>query len=222
MDLLISYNKYIDYSILKPEATSKEIIKGCDEAIKYDFGGFCVPPQAVNLAAKRLKNTSIKVVTVIGFPLGYTDSKTKLYEAEQAIKSGAQELDIVIQIGWAKAGQYRRVAEEMITLAKSLPKSLVLKAILEMAYFSPLEKENLILALKDTPVDFLKTSTGFGPSGAKEEDIKLIKRLVGKEKGVKAAGGIKVAASFIRMIEAGASCVGTSSGPLIMQQLWKG
>ena len=131
-------------------------------------------------------------------------------------------MDIVIQIGWAKAGEYNKVAEEIISLRKNLPEDVILKAILELAYFSSSEKENLILALKDTPVAFLKTSTGFGPGGATIKDIKLMKRLLGREKGIKAAGGIKDAATFIQMINAGAARIGTSSGPLIMQELWKG
>ena len=218
----IPYNKYVDYALLKPTATPQDIIKGCKEAIKHEFMSFFVPPGYVNLAAGNLKNTSVKVGTVIGFPMGYTDPKTKIYEAQQAVKNGAHELDIVIQIGWAKAGEYNKVAEEIISLRKNLPEDVILKAILELAYFSSSEKENLILALKDTPVAFLKTSTGFGPGGATIKDIKLMKRLLGREKAIKAAGGIKDAATFIQMINAGAARIGTSSGPLIMQELWKG
>jgi len=217
----IPYNKYVDYALLKPTATPQEIIKGCKEAIKHEFMSFFVPPGYVNLAAGNLKNTSIKVGTVIGFPLGYTDSKTKIYEAQQAVKNGAHELDIVIQIGWAKAGEYNKVAKEITSLRKNLPKYIILKAILELVYFFLPEKENLILALKDTPVDFLKTSTSFGPGGVTIKDVKLMKRLVGREKGIKAAGGIKDASTFIQMINAGATRIGTSSGPLIMQELWK-
>ena len=215
----IPYNKYVDYALLKPTVTPQEITKGCKEAIKHEFMSFFVPPGYVNLAVHNLKNTSVKVGTVIGFPMGYTDSKTKIYEAQQAVKSGAHELDIVIQIGWAKAGEYNKVTEEIISLRKNLPGDVILKAILELAYFSPSEKENLILALKDTPVAFLKTSTGFGPGGATIKDIKLMKRLLGREKAIKAAGGIKDAATFIQMINAGATRIGTSSGPLIIQEL---
>ncbi|MCD6319668.1 MAG: deoxyribose-phosphate aldolase [Candidatus Desulfofervidaceae bacterium] len=217
----LPYSNYIDYALLKPTITPDEIKKGCAEAIKYKFTSVCVPPTYVRLAVRELENTSVKVGTVIGFPLGYVTSKTKAYEAQKAVEEGAKELDILIQIGLAKAGYYEKVAAEITDIAKRFYKNITLKAILELGYFSLAEKQKLILALKSTPVHFLKTGTGFGPEGATLEDIHLMKRLLKGEKEIKAAGGIKDAATFLAMLKAGATRIGTSSGIAIIQELCK-
>jgi len=216
----LSYGNYIDYALLKPAITPDEIKKGCEEAIKYKFVCVCVPPAYVELAVRKLENTSVKVGTVIGFPLGYVTFKTKLYEAQRAVEEGAQELDIVIQIGLAKAGHYQEVAAEVTNIAERFYKNVTLKAILELGYFSLTEKRQLISALKSTPVHFLKTATGFGPGGATLEDIRLMKHLLKGEKQIKAAGGINDASTFLAMLKAGATRIGTSSGIAIMQELY--
>lgn len=220
-NVALSYSDYIDYALLKPTITPDEIKKGCEEAIKYKFACVCVPPTYVKLAVRKLENTPVKVGTVIGFPLGYFTSKTKLYEAQRAVEEGAQELDIVIQIGLAKAGNYEEVVAEITGIAERFYKDITLKAILELGYFSLTEKQKLILTLKSTPVHFLKTATGFGPGGATLEDVRLMKCLLKGKKQIKAAGGIKDASTFLAMLKAGATRIGTSSGIAIMQELCK-
>ncbi|MFT5617199.1 MAG: deoxyribose-phosphate aldolase [Arenicella sp.] len=216
-------NEYIEHTNLKPTVTQKEIEQLCQEAIEHEFVGVCVPPYWVKKVKRDLKNTDILVVTVIGFPLGYSMSQTKVAEIKQAIQDGADELDIVMNMtafksdsqGWAKieVAQFAKIAHEA---GKSI------KMILETAYLTPKEIEVACKFCHDAGADFVKTSTGFAPEGATVENIALMKKAVGEQLGVKASGGIKTYEDALRMIQAGAERIGTSSGVTIMEQFRAG
>ncbi len=215
----ICYTQFIDYALLKPTMFPSEVVFECQRAIDYGFYSVCVPPVYVELAQKTVRKSNVKVATVIGFPLGYTDTDTKIFEAQRAVERGASELDIVIQIGWAKARKYQEIKRELALICTHLPKTITTKAILELSYLSQEEKRELILALADSAVDFLKTATGFGPGGATLEDVKMMQRLLKGRKKIKAAGGIKDVQAFLKFIQAGIDRIGTSSGPAIIDKL---
>lgn len=205
----------IDHTLLKAEATKDQIIKLCEEAIEYGFKAVCVNPYYVPLAGEHLKGKDIGVCTVIGFPLGANYSGTKAYEAERAVEAGASELDMVLNIGALKSGDYSRVKDDIQAVVKAASGNLV-KVILETGL---LNQEEKLLAAKicfESGVDFLKTSTGFN-SGASVEDVLLLKQAVPLK--VKASGGIKTRAQAQELVKAGADRIGTSSGiNLVIQQ----
>ena len=211
----MKYNKLIDHTLLKQDATPEQIMKLCEEAKQFDFMSVCVNPAYVPLAAQQLKGSDVKVCTVIGFPLGMNLTKTKVEEAELAIKEGADEIDMVINVGMLKAGHDDYVREE-IRLLKEVAGSRVLKVIIETCLLTDDEKVRACVASKEAGADFVKTSTGFSTGGATAHDVALMRKTVGPEMGVKASGGVRTHEDLIAMVEAGANRIGTSNGTKIL------
>lgn len=210
---------YIEHTLLKPTATDKDIEMLCKEAIEYQFLGVCINPCYVELAATELSGTATKVCTVIGFPLGATSMMAKRYEAAWAVKSGAAEVDMVINIGALKSGKYNEARidiEEVVKQVGQTNSKAIIKVIIEACYLTKEEKETACKLVRDAGAAFVKTSTGFGPWGAKIEDIALIRAVVGEKIGIKAAGGIHTYADAIAFIEAGARRIGASAGVQIL------
>ena len=211
----MKYNKLIDHTLLKPEATPEQIIKLCEEAKQFDFMSVCVNPAYVPLASEVLKGSDVKVCTVIGFPLGMNLTRTKVDEAALAIKEGATEIDMVINVGMLKAGHDDYVKEE-IKLLKEVAGKLVLKVIIETCLLTDEEKVRVCRLAKEAGADFVKTSTGFSTGGATAHDVKLMRETVGPDMGVKASGGVRTHEDLLAMVEAGASRIGTSNGTKII------
>ena len=209
-------NKLIDHTLLKAFATDADIKKLCDEALEYDFASVCVNPANVMLASSLLKGSNVKVCTVIGFPLGANTVSVKAYETMDAIKNGANEIDMVINIGKAKEHDYEYILDEIRSVVNAADGNLV-KVILETCYLTPEEiaKTSEMAALAGA--NFVKTSTGFGTGGAKKEDVKLMRETVGDGFGVKASGGVSTYTDAIEMINSGATRLGTSKGVNIME-----
>lgn len=205
--------KYIDHTILKAVATKQDVTKLCAEAAQYGFASVCVNPFWVSLCADLLKGSGVKVCTVIGFPLGANASKVKAFEAELAIKEGAAEVDMVINIGALKSGMLDVVKEDIAAVRES-SKGKTLKVIIETSYLTEEEKKTVCKICAECGVDFVKTSTGFSDAGAKAEDVKLMAEASGL--AVKASGGIRSKEDALKMIEAGASRLGTSAGVKIV------
>lgn len=215
--------KMIDHTILKANATQSDIEKLCEEAKKYNFASVCINPYWVSLASDLLKNSTVKVCTVIGFPLGATSSESKAYETEIAILQGADEVDMVINVGAMKNNKTDIVENDILAVVnsarktgKSQNKNIIVKVILETCYLTKDEIKNACICAKNAGADFVKTSTGFGTGGATTEDVALMKQTVGETMQVKASGGIRDYETAIKMIEAGASRLGTSSGVSII------
>ena len=211
--------KMIDHTILKADATQSDIEKLCEEAKKYNFASVCVNPYWVSLASDLLKNSTVKVCTVIGFPLGATSSESKAYETEIAILQGADEVDMVINVGAMKNNKTDIVENDILSVVnsarktgKSQNKNIIVKVILETCYLTKDEIKNACICAKNAGADFVKTSTGFGTGGATVEDVALMKETVCSSMEVKASGGIRDYETAIKMIEAGATRLGTSSG----------
>ncbi|NNL15801.1 MAG: deoxyribose-phosphate aldolase [Flavobacteriaceae bacterium] len=208
-------NKYIDHTLLKPTATKDDIKQLCNEAKKEDFFSVCVNSSFVKLAKKELKNTDVKICSVIGFPLGAMSTKAKVYEAKRALKDGADEIDMVINVGLLKSKSFKKVKNEIRSIKKVMPKN-TLKVILETCY---LNKEEILkgseLAL-NAKADFIKTSTGFGTGGATKEDVKLMKNVAKDKMKIKASGGIKDTKTAQEYIALGVERLGTSSGIAIV------
>lgn len=211
----MKYNKLIDHTLLKQTATPEQIMELCKEAKEYDFMSVCVNPCYVPLASELLKDSNVKVCTVVGFPLGMNLTKTKLEETELALKLGADEIDMVINVGMLKDHQDDYVENE-INLLKQACGSHILKVIIETCLLTDEEKVRACLLAKKAGADFVKTSTGFSLGGATVHDVKLMRETVGKEMGVKASGGVKTHEDLIAMVEAGATRIGTSSGVKII------
>lgn len=211
-------NKYIDHTLLKAFATSDDIKKLCEEAKKYNFKSVCVNPANVKLAKECLKDSDVLVCTVIGFPLGANTKEIKAFETMDAIRNGADEIDMVINIGKAKEHDYEYLKDEIkMVVAASAGKTV--KVIIETCYLTNDEKVQCCLMAKDAHATFVKTSTGFGTGGAVASDIKLMKETVGSEMGVKASGGIKNLDDLELMVENGATRIGASSGVAIMENM---
>ena len=211
----MSYNKLIDHTLLKQDASPEQIVKLCEEAKEFDFMSVCVNPAYVPLASECLAGTGVKVCTVIGFPLGMNLTKTKIEEAELCISQGADEIDMVINVGMLKAGHDDYVREE-IKLLKEVAGKLVLKVIIETCLLTDEEKVRACRLAKEAGADFVKTSTGFSTGGATVHDVKLMRETVGPEMGVKASGGVRTHEDLIAMVEAGANRIGTSNGTKII------
>ena len=207
----MNYNRMIDHTLLAPDATESQIKKICDEAKEHHFASVCVNPSWVSFCAKELKGTDSKVCTVIGFPLGATSTKSKEEELKQAIADGAEELDMVINIGKLKDHQDEYVENEIHAL-KQLCGNLVLKVIIETCLLTDEEKVRVCLLAKKAGADFVKTSTGFSKGGATKEDVALMRKTVGPELGVNASGGVRTREDMEHMIKAGATRIGTSHG----------
>jgi len=210
-------NKYIDHTILKADATPEQIVKLCEEAKQYDFMSVCVNPAYVPLAHKELKGSDVLVCTVVGFPLGMNLPETKAEEARLVIKMGAQEVDMVINVGRLKAHDDKFVEEE-IRLVKHACGDVLLKVIIETCLLTDDEKVRACLAAKRAGADYVKTSTGFSTGGATEHDIALMRKTVGPKIGVKASGGVRNKADALLMIESGSSRIGTSGGVKIVTE----
>ncbi len=214
MDLYL--NKKIEHTNLKPYEAEEQLKKTVEEAIRYDFYGVCVPPFFVKKAKELLKDSDIKLITVIGFPNGYTTLKTKLIEATEMMNEGADELDIVWNINEFKSKNYDYVLAELKTII-AYTEPLIHKVIVETAYLTDEEKKRAVEIVMESGAEFIKTSTGFAPKGATIEDVKLFKKLSDGKLKVKAAGGIRDYQTALQFIQAGADRIGTSSGVQIVE-----
>lgn len=209
----------IDHTLLKPEASESDIRKLCDEAAKYGFASVCVNPVWVKKAALFLQGTDVPVCTVIGFPLGATLSDVKAFEARRAIFNGAKEVDMVINVGALKSGDDCAVEDDIRAVAEAAHENKVLcKVIIETALLTDDEKVRACIASRNAGADFVKTSTGFSKGGATVEDVRLMRRTVGRALGVKASGGVKGIDDARKMFEAGATRIGASVGVKIAQE----
>ncbi|MEJ2209290.1 MAG: deoxyribose-phosphate aldolase [Anaerolineae bacterium] len=209
----------IDHTLLKPDATEDQIAQLCYEARKNGFATVCVNPTNVKLCSQLLQGSAVAVCTVVGFPLGATPPEVKAYESQQAIDDGASEVDMVINIGALKSGDYGLVERDIATVARACHAGgALLKVIIEAALLSDEEKVIACQLAKAAGADYVKTSTGFGPGGATVHDVALMRQAVGPEMGVKAAGGIKSYEDAKSMIAAGATRIGASAGVKILQQ----
>lgn len=209
----------IDHTLLKPEATQDQIAQLCYEARKYSFASVCVNPGNAKLCTQLLKGSGVPVCVVVGFPLGATSTDVKVFEAQQAIRDGAVEVDMVINVGALKSRDYELVERDIASIARSCHASdTILKVIIEAALLTDEEKVVACQLAKVAGADFVKTSTGFGPGGATLEDVALMRRVVGPTMGVKAAGGIRTYEDVQNMIAAGASRIGASASVKIMQE----
>jgi deoxyribose-phosphate aldolase len=208
----------IDHTILKPEATQDQIAQLCFEARKYSFASVCVNPTNVKLCASLLQGTDIDICTVVGFPLGATPTDVKVFETQQAIREGATEVDMVLNVGALKSRDYELVRQDIASIARACHAgNAILKVIIEAALLTDEEKVVACQLAKVAGADFVKTSTGFGPGGATAEDVALMRKVVGPSIGVKAAGGIKTLEDAQKMIAAGASRLGASASVKIVQ-----
>ncbi len=211
--------QYIDHTLLKPDASPQEIAKLCAEAREYQFASVCVNPCNVRQCAELLRGTPVLICSVIGFPLGATMAEVKAFEAERAMWDGATELDMVINIGALKGGDYALVQRDIEAVVHVAHRNrAVVKVIIEAALLSDDEKVKACTLAKAAQADFVKTSTGFGPGGATLQDVELMRRTVGPEMGVKAAGGIRTYQAVQDMIAAGATRIGASAGVKIVQE----
>ncbi|MCI5773312.1 MAG: deoxyribose-phosphate aldolase [Erysipelotrichaceae bacterium] len=208
-------NKYIDHTLLKQDATKDQIIKLCDEAKAYDFKTVCVNPSWITECKKQLAGSDVGICTVIGFPLGAMTSQAKAFEAKQAIELGADEVDMVINIGRLKDRDLAYVTDD-IKMVKEACQDHVLKVIIETCLLTDEEKRLACDCIKAAKADFVKTSTGFSLHGATVEDVLLLKDQVKDELLIKAAGGVKTPLDLNKMIDAGADRIGTSSGIALM------
>ncbi|PTK56107.1 deoxyribose-phosphate aldolase [Staphylococcus haemolyticus] len=214
----MNYAKFIDHTLLKPESTRQQIDQIIDEAKEYNFKSICVNPTHVKYAAERLNDSDVLVCTVIGFPLGANTTATKIFETEDAIKNGASEIDMVINIGALKDGRFEDVQKDIEGVVGA-GNGKTVKVIIETVLLSDEEKVKASELAKAAGADFVKTSTGFAGGGATPEDVKLMKDTVGDELEVKASGGVRSLEDFNKMIDAGATRIGASAGVQIIQGL---
>ncbi len=211
----MNLNAYIDHTLLKPEATRAMVDKLCEEAKAYSFASVCVNPVWVKHAAQALAGTSVKVCTVIGFPLGASTTEVKAFETKNAIANGATEIDMVLNVGALKSNDLQLVKEDIAAVVKAAEGNLV-KVILETGLLTDDEKVTACRLAVEAGADYVKTSTGFGPGGATVADIALMRKTVGPDIGVKASGGVRDRAATLAMIEAGATRIGASAGVAIV------
>ncbi|WAM34612.1 deoxyribose-phosphate aldolase [Caldicellulosiruptor morganii] len=214
----IEIARFIDHTLLRSNATHAEIKKLCDEALMYSFASVCVNPYYVKVCKEYLKDSPVKVATVIGFPLGVNTKKTKIFETKGAFEDGADEVDMVINIGALLEGNYDYVYEEIksiVDVAREY-KNKIVKVIIETSELNDQQKIEACKIVMAAGADFVKTSTGFSKSGAKYEDIILMRKVVGDKVKIKASGGIRTYEDALKMIQAGASRIGTSSGVAIV------
>ena len=209
-------NQFIDHTLLKPTATEEDIRQLCKEAVQYDFFSVCVNSSYVKLAKTELVGSAVKICTVVGFPLGAMSTEAKVFEAKQAIEDGADEIDMVINIGWLKSKRFDKVYQD-IESVKSVMPDKTLKVILETCYLDEIEIIKASELAMQSGADFIKTSTGFGTNGATIHDVKLMKSVVGDAVNVKASGGIRDYETAKAFIDLGVQRLGVSSGIAIMQ-----
>lgn len=213
------FAKYIDHTLLKADTRKEEIMELCAEARMYSFASVCVTPTWVKTAAGALVGSSVKVCTVIGFPLGASSSEVKAFETQNAIENGATEIDMVINIGELRDGNDEAVKQDISSVVQAAEGKALVKVIIETALLTHSEKRTACELAVVAGADFVKTSTGFSTGGATEEDVKLMRATVGPETGVKASGGVRSFEDMQKMIQAGATRIGASSGVQIMKGL---
>ena len=212
----------IDHTLLKPTATGEDIARLCREAMEYSFAAVCVNSFHVPLARKLLNGSGVRVCAVAGFPLGANSTAVKAFEAADAVRSGAAEVDMVLNIGAMKGGRRDLVLEDItavVAAVQTVDPGAVVKVIIETCCLDEAEKIAVCRLARDAGAGFVKTSTGFGDGGATASDVALMRNTVGPEMGVKASGGIKTAAQALAMVAAGADRVGTSSGVAIVREM---
>jgi deoxyribose-phosphate aldolase len=215
--------KMIDHTLIKPTATKNDIVKLCKEAEKHGFGCVCVNSAYVPLAKQLLRETDVKVASTVGFPFGSSLPEVKAFEATKALEKGAREIDMVLNIGALKSGDYETVKkdiERVVDIKRSHGNDLMIKVIIETGYLTKEEKVMACKLSKEAGADFVKTSTGF-VGGATVEDVRLMRETVGQDMGVKAAGGIRTLREALALIEAGANRIGTSTGVAIIEEFPK-
>lgn len=210
----------IDHSLLRADATVDDIKRLCDEAKRFGFCSVCVNPFFVPLAKDMLSRSGVKVTTVVGFPLGMTLTRVKVYEAIEAVLSGADEIDLVMNIGMARSGQWGYVKKDISDVV-SATKGAIHKVIIETCYLDREEKIKASEIVLASGAEFVKTSTGFAPGEASQDDVRLIKTVVKDGCGIKASGGIKTLSHVKELLEAGATRIGTSAGVVIMEEYLK-
>lgn len=210
--------KYIDHTLLKPDATSSQIKKLCEEALSCEFASVCVNSCYVPLAAEMLKNSSVKTCCVVGFPLGAMLTSSKAQETKDAIAAGAEEVDMVINVGAAKSGNWNLVKEDIDAVVAASGKKALVKVIIETCLLTDEEKVKACQLAKEAGAEYVKTSTGFSTGGATAEDIALMRKTVGPQMGVKASGGIRNLDTALSMIRAGATRIGASAGIAIIAE----
>lgn len=221
-DSLAEIAGLIDHTLLKPEATREDIRRLCREALQFSFATVCINPWNVSEAASILRGGSVRVCAVVAFPLGATLANAKRLEAEEVIRLGAREVDMVMNVGALKSGELEEVESDIRGVVGACHREgAITKVILETALLTREEKVRAAAAAQRAGADFLKTSTGFGPGGATVEDVRLLREVVGASMGVKASGGVRTWDDFQRLVAAGASRIGTSSGLAILEQARK-
>ncbi len=214
----MSIAKYIDHTILKPEATTEVVKSLCEEAKEYGFASVCVNACHAALVSKELEGTEVKTCVVVGFPLGATTKEVKAFETTQAINDGANEIDMVINVGALKDKNYDLVKEDIKAVVDAAKNRAIVKVIIETCLLTEEEKIKVCEISKEVGADFVKTSTGFSTGGATKEDIALMRKTVGKDMGVKASGGIRDYNTAMDMINAGASRIGASASIAIVKE----
>lgn len=207
----MNYNKMIDHTVLKPETKKEAVTTLCKEAMEYHFASVCVNPTWVSYCADMLKDSDVKVCTVIGFPLGANTTATKAFETKDAIANGADEIDMVLNIGEMKDGNYKAVLHDIKAVVEAANGKCV-KVILETCLLTKEEIKKACTLCKEAKATFVKTSTGFSTGGATEEDVKLMKDTVGDALEVKASGGVRTYEDMVNVVKAGATRIGTSAG----------
>ena len=213
----MNINKLIDHTALKPNTTKESILKLITEAKTYDFASVCVNPCWVALAHQELKNTDVKVCTVIGFPLGANTTEVKVFETKDAIEKGAQEIDMVINIAMLKDKEYDYVENEIHQIVEAAKDKAIVKVIIKTCLLTDEEKIKACELSQKAGADFVKTSTGFSTGGATVHDIALMRKTVGAEMGVKASGGVHTHEEALAMVEAGATRIGASAGVKLLK-----
>lgn len=209
----------IDHTLLKPEATRDQINALCDEALTYEFASVCVNPGWVSHCAKRLQQSKVKVCTVVGFPLGATTTGSKVAETEEAVRNGATEIDMVLNIGWLKSGMTDEVEADIAAVVQAAGPDALVKVILETGLLTDEEKRTACRISKAAGAAFVKTSTGFAGSGATVDDIRLMRETIGPHMGVKASGGVRDFVTAKAMVDAGATRIGASSSVAIVERV---
>lgn len=218
----MDYAKMIDHTLLKPEATKEQVKNLCEEAVQYGFHSVCVNSSFVYYCAELLKDSDVKVCTVIGFPLGAMSTAGKAAEAQAAVADGAEELDMVIHVGMIKSGDWDYVKQDIASVVEAAGDKASVKVILETCLLTDEEKRKACMICKEAGASFVKTSTGFSNGGATVKDVALMREAVGSDMGVKASGGIRSFQEARAMVEAGADRIGASSGIAIIREQKEG
>ncbi len=218
----IKLHRLIDHTLLKPEATEADVVRLCDEAKKYNFCAVCINTCYVPVAVAQVRGMDINVCSISGFPLGAVNSEVKAFEAARAVADGANEIDMVLNIGAFKSGWNDYVLKDIIGVVRACGNKAIVKVIIEAALLSDEEKREACRIVIDGGASFVKTSTGFGPPGANIHDVKVMREAVGKHFGVKASAGIRTAKEALNLVKAGATRIGTSAGVKILEEFKAG